>query len=71
MPAYPNALIETEFVTSPGPNDKKSTSLMATQSSCTTLENYLPAIDYLLGVFEEAKVRYRCDPFMVSRVNLA
>jgi hypothetical protein len=44
---------------------------MATQSSSATLENYLPAMDYLLGVFEEAKVRYRDDPFMASRVNSA
>jgi len=44
---------------------------MATQSSSATLENCLPAMDYLLGLFEEAKVRYRDDPFMASRVNSA
>lgn len=44
---------------------------MATQSSSATLENYLPAIDYLLGVFEAAKVQYKDDPFMASRVNSA
>jgi hypothetical protein len=44
---------------------------MATQSSSATLENYLPAMDYLLGVFKESKVRYRDDPFMASRVNSA
>jgi hypothetical protein len=33
------------------------------------LENCLPAIDYLLRLFEEAKVKYRDDPFIVSRVN--
>jgi hypothetical protein len=44
---------------------------MATQSSTATLENCLPAMDYLLGVFEEAKVKYRDDPFMASRVNSA
>jgi hypothetical protein len=44
---------------------------MATQSSTATLENCLPAMDYLLGLFEEAKVRYRDDPFMASRVNSA
>ena len=44
---------------------------MATQSSSATLENQLPAIDYLLRVFEEAKVRYRDDPFIASRVNSA
>ena len=43
--------------------------LIVTQSSTVILENYLPVIDYLLGVFEEAKVRYRDDPFIVSRVN--
>jgi hypothetical protein len=42
---------------------------MATQSSSTTLENCLPAMDYLLGVLEEAKARYRDDPFIASRVN--
>ena len=42
---------------------------MVTQSSTVTLNNCLPAIDYLLGVFEEAKVRYRDDPFIVSRIN--
>jgi hypothetical protein len=45
--------------------------LMATQSSSVTLENYLPAMDYLLRLFEEAKIRYRDDQFMVSRVNSA
>src|ERR1700710_2600218 len=44
---------------------------MATQSSSATLENCLPAMDFLLGLFEEAKVRYRDDPFMASRVNSA
>ena len=44
---------------------------MATQSSTATLNNCLPAIDYLLGVFEEAKVRYRDDLFIASKVNLA
>jgi hypothetical protein len=44
---------------------------MALQSSTATLENYLPAMDYLLGVFEEAKVKYKDDPFMASRVNSA
>ena len=44
---------------------------MATQSSSVTLENCLPAMDYLLGLFEEAKIKYRCDPFMASRVNSA
>ena len=44
---------------------------MATQSSSTTLENCLPAMDYLLGLFKEAKVRYRDDLFMASRVNSA
>jgi hypothetical protein len=44
---------------------------MATQSSSATLENYLPAMDYFLGVFEEAKGRYRDDPFIASRVNSA
>jgi hypothetical protein len=44
---------------------------MATQSSSATLENYLPAIDYLLGIFEQAKVQYKDDPFMASRVNSA
>lgn len=44
---------------------------MATQSSSSTLENYLPAMDYLLGVFEEAKVQYKEDSFMASRVNSA
>jgi hypothetical protein len=44
---------------------------MATQSSSATLENYLPAMDYLLGVFEQAKVQYKDDPFMASRVNSA
>jgi hypothetical protein len=44
---------------------------MATQSSSATLENYLPAMDYLLGVFEQAKVQYKNDPFMASRVNSA
>ena len=44
---------------------------MATQSSLATLENCLPAMDYLLGLFEEAKVKYRDDPFMASRVNSA
>jgi hypothetical protein len=34
MPAHPNALIETEFVTSPGPDDKKSTYLIC--KHCTT-----------------------------------
>jgi hypothetical protein len=44
---------------------------MATQSSTTTLENCLPAMDYLLSLFEEAKTRYSNDPFMASRVNSA
>jgi hypothetical protein len=44
---------------------------MATQSSSVTLENCLPAMDYLLGLFEEAKIKYRDDPFMASRVNSA
>ena len=44
---------------------------MATQSSTTTLENCLPAMDYLLSLFEEAKTRYGNDPFMASRVNSA
>jgi hypothetical protein len=44
---------------------------MATQSSAATLENCLPAMDYLLGLFEEAKIKYRDDPFMASRVNTA
>jgi hypothetical protein len=44
---------------------------MAAQSSSATLEKHLPAIDYLLGVFEEAKVRYRDDPFIASGVNSA
>ena len=44
---------------------------MATQSSSATLENCLPAMDYLLGLFEEAKIKYRDDPFMASRVNSA
>ena len=44
---------------------------MVTQSSSVTLENCLPVMDYLLGLFEEAKVRYRDDPFMASRVNSA
>ena len=44
---------------------------MATQSSSATIENCLPAMDYLLGLFEEAKVRYRDDPFMASRVNFS
>ena len=44
---------------------------MATQSSLVTLENCLPAMDYLLTLFEEAKVTYQDDPFMASRVNLA
>jgi hypothetical protein len=44
---------------------------MATQSSSVTLENYLPAMDYLLGIFEQAKVQYKDDPFMASRVNSA
>ena len=44
---------------------------MATQSSLVTLENYLPAMDYLLTLFEEAKVTYQDDPFMASRVNSA
>jgi hypothetical protein len=44
---------------------------MATQSSSVILENYLPAMDYLLRVFKEAKVRYRDDPFIASRVNSA
>jgi hypothetical protein len=44
---------------------------MATQSSTATLENCLPAMDYLLGIFEEAKIQYRDDPFMASRVNSA
>ena len=43
--------------------------LIVTQSSTIILKNYLPIIDYLLGVFEEAKVRYRDDPFIVSRIN--
>jgi hypothetical protein len=38
---------------------------MATQCSSATLENYLPAIDYLLGVFEEAKVKYKDGLFIV------
>ena len=42
---------------------------MATQSSSATLETYLPAIDFLLMPFEEAKVRYKYDPFIASRVN--
>jgi hypothetical protein len=42
---------------------------MATQSSTTTLENCLPAMDYLLSLFKEAKARYSNDPFMASRVN--
>jgi hypothetical protein len=44
---------------------------MATQSSSATLENCLPVMDYLLGLFKEAKVRYRDDLFMASRVNSA
>ena len=28
-------------------------------------------MDYLLGLFEEAKIRYRDDPFMAPRVNSA
>jgi hypothetical protein len=44
---------------------------MVTQSSSAILENYLPGMDYFLGVFEEAKVKYRDDPFMASRVNSA
>jgi hypothetical protein len=44
---------------------------MATQSSSVTLENCLPAMDYLLTLFEEAKVTYQDDPFMASRVNSA
>ena len=44
---------------------------MATQSSTATLENCLPAMDYLLSLFEEAKTRYSNDPFMASRVNSA
>jgi hypothetical protein len=44
---------------------------MATQSSSTTLENCLPAMDYLLGLFEDAKIKYTDDPFMASRVNSA
>ena len=42
---------------------------MALQSSSATLENYLPAMDYLLGLFEEAKEQYKDDSFMASRVN--
>ena len=36
-----------------------------------TLENCLPAMEYLLGLFEEAKIRYRDDPFMAYKVNSA
>ena len=43
--------------------------LIITQSSTIILENYLLIIDYFLRIFEEAKVRYRDDPFIVSRVN--
>ena len=28
-------------------------------------------MDYLLGVFKEAKVKYKDNPFIASRVNLA
>jgi hypothetical protein len=44
---------------------------MALESSSATLENYLPAMDYPVGLFENAKEQYKNDLFMVSRVNSA
>lgn len=42
---------------------------MGTQSSFITLKNYLLTIDYLLRLFEEAKIKYKDNPFIASRVN--
>jgi hypothetical protein len=44
---------------------------MALQSSKTTLENVLPAMDFILELLEMGKERFKDDEFMSSCINSA
>jgi hypothetical protein len=41
----------------------------ALESNCNTLDNTLPAVDWLLSQYEAGKTEYQDDPFMAASIN--
>jgi len=44
---------------------------MALQSSTSTLDNVLPAMDFILEMFEDGKERFKDNDFMAPCINSA